>query len=80
VVRPDFSRRKNPAGDPDGASASERAGVRYLSPANLAARWDCSNKLVYKKINQGELKVLRIGALLRISIESVEEFEEANRR
>lgn len=42
---------------------------------NLAARWDCSEGLVRKMIDRGELRSFRLGVLIRVPAEEVERVE-----
>jgi excisionase family DNA binding protein len=49
--------------------------VRPYSIAQLADRWGCSDSMIRKLINQGELQTFRIGALIRISAAEVERYE-----
>ena len=46
-----------------------------FSVAQLAEVWGCSRQHVYALINKGELKVVRIGTLLRIRAEDVKAYE-----
>lgn len=45
------------------------------TPATLAARWGCSDTLVYDLLNSGVLRGFRLGKLWRIPSEAVEEYE-----
>lgn len=49
--------------------------VRPYSIAQLAERWGCSDSMIRKLINLGELQSFRIGALIRISAAEVERYE-----
>ena len=49
--------------------------VRPYSIAQLADRWGCSDSMVRKLINQGQLQTFRIGALIRVSAAEVERYE-----
>lgn len=51
--------------------------VRPYSIAQLAERWGCSDSMIRKLINQGQLGCFRIGALIRIPASEVVRFEEA---
>src|SRR5665213_2968487 len=46
-----------------------------LSVAQLARTWGVSRQHVYNLIDKGDLRVLRIGSLIRIRPEDVEEYE-----
>ena len=48
---------------------------RAFTVASLAAAWDCSEGLVRKLIDRGELGCFRIGTLIRIPAEEVARFE-----
>ncbi|PQM29633.1 hypothetical protein CVO77_00430 [Sphingopyxis lindanitolerans] len=49
--------------------------VRPYSIAQLADRWGCSDSMIRKLVNQGELQTFRIGALIRVSAAEVERYE-----
>lgn len=49
--------------------------AKPFTASTLAARWECSEGLIYKMIAQGRLRSFRIGTLIRISQEEVERFE-----
>ncbi|MBL9070462.1 MAG: helix-turn-helix domain-containing protein [Sphingopyxis sp.] len=49
--------------------------VRPYSIAQLADRWGCSDSMIRKLINQGQLQTFRIGALIRVSAAEVERYE-----
>lgn len=44
------------------------------SVARLAERWECSERLIYKLIERGDLQCFRPGSLIRISAAEVERF------
>ncbi len=48
---------------------------RPYSVPQLAERWGCSEGLIRKLINTGELQCFRPGALIRISAAEVERYE-----
>jgi len=50
--------------------------VRPYSIAQLADRWGCSDSMIRKLINQGQLTCFRIGTLIRIPASEVVRFEE----
>ena len=49
--------------------------IRPYSVPQLAERWGCSDSMIRKLINLGELQSFRIGALIRISAAEVERYE-----
>lgn len=49
--------------------------AKPFSVPNLADRWECSEGLVRKMIERGELRSFRIGALIRIPADEVERVE-----
>ena len=49
---------------------------RPYTPASLAMRWQCSARTVTRMVDRGELPCFRIGKLLRISVEAVENYEQ----
>lgn len=50
--------------------------TQALKPDQLAARWGCSERLIRKMIETGQLPAFRLGEkLYRISREAVEEYE-----
>lgn len=49
--------------------------VRPYSIAQLADRWGCSDSIVRKLINKGELQCFRIGILIRIPAAEVQRYE-----
>jgi excisionase family DNA binding protein len=52
--------------------------VTYLTPRQVADRWACSPRHVRRLCAAGELRAMRLGLdAWRISIESVEAFEQA---
>ncbi len=44
----------------------------------LAKRWGCSPGMIRKRIKSGEIRVFRLGALIRIPNAEVERFESLN--
>src|SRR3546814_15793679 len=48
---------------------------RSYSVPQLAERWGCSDSMIRKLINEGELQSFRIGVLIRISAAEVERYE-----
>jgi excisionase family DNA binding protein len=52
---------------------------KYLHVCNVAKRLDCSKKHIYKLIQDGEIKAIRLGArALRITESSLRGFIEKN--
>src|SRR5690554_1322186 len=49
--------------------------ARPYTPETLAERWDCSAQHVRRLISQGQLHAFRVGRLIRIRPEWVEEYE-----
>lgn len=49
--------------------------VRPYSVAQLADRWGCSDSLIRKMIDQGELQCFRIGILIRVPAAEVARYE-----
>lgn len=49
--------------------------VRPYSIAQLADRWGCSDSMIRKLINQGQLQTFRIGTLFRIAAAEVARIE-----
>ncbi len=49
--------------------------VRPYSVAQLADRWGCSDSMIRKLINQGQLKCFRLGSLIRIAATEVAAYE-----
>src|SRR5262245_65548619 len=45
------------------------------TPETLATKWRCSARHVRNLIHRGELECFRIGKLMRIRVEAVEEYE-----
>src|SRR5262245_65869018 len=45
------------------------------TPETLAAKWRCSSRHVRNLIHRGELECFRIGKLVRIRVEAVEDYE-----
>src|ERR1700730_15685849 len=54
--------------------------VSSLRPADLARRWQCSERTVRSLVRNGVLPAFRIGGkLLRIPLDAVEAYERCNR-
>lgn len=54
--------------------------MSVLRPNEVAERWCCSSKVVYRLIQEGKLPAYRFGGrLLRLKIEDVEAYEACNR-
>ena len=56
------------------AQAQHTEGRPFTVPA-LAQRWECSEGLIRKMIERGELRSFRIGVLIRIAADEVERVE-----
>src|SRR3546814_3889152 len=54
--------------------------IRPYSVPQLAERWGCSDSMIRKLINEGELQSFRIGVLIRISAAEVEKIGRASCR
>lgn len=48
------------------------------SPRTLALDWGCSERHIRNLINEGELRAWRLGKLLRINVQEVEDFKHRN--
>jgi excisionase family DNA binding protein len=54
---------------------SEHTGP-YLTPRELAEYWGVSTRLIYRQIQEGKLKAVRLGPrLMRIKIADAQQFE-----
>lgn len=58
------------------------AAIKYLTPSAVAARWSTSRAFIYKLINDGRLRAVRLPgagprgrATVRVELSSVEELE-----
>jgi excisionase family DNA binding protein len=51
------------------------ATQRFLTIEKLATRWQVSARTIRRKINHGELRAVRIGRQLRVSVEEAERYE-----
>jgi excisionase family DNA binding protein len=49
-----------------------------FSPKTLAKAWDCSDRHIRNLISRGELRAFRLGSLIRIPADAVEDFLIAN--
>ncbi|MHA6687022.1 helix-turn-helix domain-containing protein [Mesorhizobium sp. A556] len=49
--------------------------AQSFTPETLAARWQCSAQHIRDLVAKGELPSFRVGRLIRISVESVQELE-----
>ncbi|MGY3436828.1 MULTISPECIES: helix-turn-helix domain-containing protein [unclassified Marinovum] len=49
--------------------------MKVYTPNQLAERWSCCSNTIRNAIISGELQAFRVGRLLRIPQESVENFE-----
>src|SRR3546814_14497519 len=57
-----------------GMTALQKVEKPFTVP-NLAARWECSEGLIRKMIDRGELRSFRLGVLIRIPADDVERIE-----
>src|SRR3546814_6396637 len=57
-----------------GMTALQKVEKPFTVP-NLAARWECSEGLIRKMIDRGELRSFRLGVLIRIPADEVERIE-----
>ncbi|MBF0251663.1 MAG: helix-turn-helix domain-containing protein [Alphaproteobacteria bacterium] len=48
---------------------------RPYTPKELATRWQCSERHVRKLVQKGELPCFRLGNLIRVTPEDVEQYE-----
>ena len=49
--------------------------AQSFTPETLAVRWQCSAQHIRDLVAKGELPSFRVGRLIRISVESVQELE-----
>ncbi|MGK7663332.1 MULTISPECIES: helix-turn-helix domain-containing protein [unclassified Marinovum] len=49
--------------------------ARPFTPDTLAARWDCSAETVRQLFKRGALRGFRVGRMIRIPADAVEEYE-----
>lgn len=47
----------------------------YLTCQEVAGRWKCSKATIYRRIAAGELDTIGAGALLRVTMTSVQRYE-----
>jgi len=52
--------------------------TRIYTPSTLAIRWQCSERHIRNLISHGDLKSFKLGKLLRITKQAVEEYEQCN--
>ncbi len=52
---------------------------RYYQIKQLSEKWACSKPTIYELINNGQLDAFKIGPATRITSESVQRYEQANR-
>ncbi len=58
-------------------AAETRASPAYMTPRDIAERWQCSVRTVERKISDGTLRAVRFGPkLVRIRPEDLTAFEE----
>jgi excisionase family DNA binding protein len=51
----------------------------FLTPREVADRWQMGRSTIYEIIARGELPFYRLGKSIRIALEDVEEYETAGR-
>lgn len=61
--------------DEKGAAVFSLINRRYLRVDEVASYFGVSGKTIYRLIDMGELKVVRVGICVRISTEEIREFE-----
>lgn len=55
---------------------NEGEPAKALTPAMLAARWQCSERHIRNLVDRGEIPSFRLGGkLIRIKITDIEDFE-----
>ena len=54
-------------------------GKGWWGPRRVAKHLDCSRSQVYTWVHEGELEAIKTGQILRISLESLEAFENRHR-
>lgn len=57
------------------ADAEPREAELYSLP-NLARRWETSYRNLHRKVQEGKLRVIRLGALVRVARKEVERVEQ----
>ena len=50
--------------------------MEFYSLDRLASRWDTSYRNLHRKVQEGKLRAIRLGTLLRISRKEVERVEQ----
>ena len=73
-------KKKNPKSSPDQALLQgDKLSEKYLYVYSVAKQLNCSKKHIYKLIQDGELKAIRLGTrALRITESSLKNFLEKN--
>lgn len=54
----------------------EACDVEFYSLDGLARRWNTSYRNLHRKVQEGKLKVIRLGGLIRVSRKEVERVEQ----
>jgi excisionase family DNA binding protein len=52
-----------------------RTAEKLQTPEQLMERWQCSKAAIYRWVESGALRPVRIGRLLRFTTEEIERFE-----
>jgi excisionase family DNA binding protein len=60
------------------APPSAAPGHRYHTIAQLAERWQVSERTVRRQIERGKLRAIRVGGQLRVADDVLQRFEERN--
>jgi excisionase family DNA binding protein len=48
---------------------------RLLTADDLAARWSVDRSFIYKLVKRGDLAAVKLGRVVRFSLEAVDDFE-----
>jgi len=56
-------------------TAQRKIAEPPFSVPSLAARWECSEGLIRKMIDRGEIQAFRLGTLIRIHVDEVDRVE-----
>ena len=52
----------------------------YLTPAEVAQRWNVSTRTVHRMAKTGQLSYLSVGRAVRISVRAVKQWEDSHTR
>jgi excisionase family DNA binding protein len=50
----------------------------WFTQQEVAERWNCSVRTVNRHIKSGDITAMRLGSMVRIDVDSVEQFERAS--